>query len=277
MTIWICRACGIEHRDTPEPPAVCAICTDDRQYVPPGGQQWTTHEALRADHHGAVAELEPDLFSMICAPGFAIGHRGLLVRTPAGNLLWEPPGFLADELVEGARDRGGVAAIAASHPHLTGCSVSWSREFGGAPIYHAGVDQRWIRRPDPAIRLYRGTTEVLPGVTLVPCGGHFPGSSVLHWAVGAGGRGVLLTGDTIMVNPTRTTVSFMRSYPNLIPLPERLVRQVVGAVQPLSFDRIYGGFEGLVIRTGAAAAVQQSAHRYLGWLRDEIRDPDDAL
>ena len=30
---------------------------------------------------------------------------------------------------------------------------------------------------------------MLPGVTLIQCGGHFPGSAVVHWAGGAAGAG----------------------------------------------------------------------------------------
>ena len=51
-------------------------------------------------------------------------------------------------------------------------------------------------------------------ITLIRCGGHFPGSTVLHWAKGADGKGVLLTGDTIMVVSDRRYVTFMYSYPN---------------------------------------------------------------
>ena len=39
---FICTACGTQFAETTEPPDECPICTDPRQYVPPGGQQWTT-------------------------------------------------------------------------------------------------------------------------------------------------------------------------------------------------------------------------------------------
>ena len=75
-------------------------------------------------------------------------------------------------------------------------------------------------RPDPRITFWSGETLALPGeLTLVRLGGHFPGSAVLHWPAGAEGRGALLTGDTIYVVADRAWVSFMYSYPNLIPLP----------------------------------------------------------
>ena len=275
MTVWICSACGIEHANTSRPPAACAICTDDRQYVPRGGQRWTSLPALSRDRIGTFAELEPDLYGLQVSPSFAIGQRGLLVRTPSGNLLWEPPGYLDQKMIDTAAELGGVAAIAASHPHLVGCSISWSKAFDGVPVYVAAADRRWIRRPDDAIRLWSGSAEVLPGLDLHQCGGHFPGSAVLHWVAGAGGAGVLLCGDTLMVGADRASVSFMRSYPNMIPLPERLVHQIAGVIAPLAFDRIYGAFGNGIIDTAAAAAVQFSAQRYIGWIRDEIRDPDE--
>ncbi len=277
MTIWICATCGIEHPDTETPPKTCAICSDERQYVPAGGQQWTTLAEQRADHAGHISEVEPDLYAVTVTPGVGIGQRAFLVRTPGGNLLWEPPGHLDDALLDGIRQLGGMAAITSSHPHLTGASISYSHAFGGVPVYYGADDRRWIRRPDDVITLWSDKVEPLPGLTLVQCGGHFPGSAVLHWAAGAGGRGVLLTGDTMLVGSDRRSVSFMRSFPNRIPLSERLVRKVVEAVEPWRYDRIYSGFDGGVIETGAAAVVRRSAERYIGWIRDDIRDPDERL
>jgi glyoxylase-like metal-dependent hydrolase (beta-lactamase superfamily II) len=109
--------------------------------------------------------------------------------------------------------------------------------------------------------------EVLPGVTLVQCGGHFPGSAVLHWASGADGRGVLLSGDTIFVTPGEDRVSFVWSAPNRLPLSEAAVTRVADAVRPYAFDRIYGGWWTPVLRAGARDTVQRSASRYIEHLR----------
>lgn len=275
MTIWICATCGIEHAETVAPPKVCAICSDDRQYVPPSGQQWTTQAELRPGRTAEVGEVEPDLYAITVSPPVGIGQRPLLLRTGGGNLLWEPSAFYDDALVDRVRSLGGVAAVAASHPHLVGASVSWSHAFDGVPVYVAADDRRWVCRPDDAVTLWEDVADPLPGVRLVQVGGHFPGSSVAHWPAGAGGRGVLLTGDSISVGADRSSVSFMRSYPNRIPLGERLVRQVVARVDPLTYDRIYGAFDGWEIRVGAREVVERSAERYVGWITDQIRDPDE--
>ncbi len=276
MTIWLCATCGLEHPDTLEPPpGDCAICADERQYLPPDGQQWITLDSLQATHTGTVEELEPDLFGITITPKVSIGHRPLLVRTPAGNVLWDPPGYIDDALLSALRDLGGIAAIASSHPHLTGLSITCSHAFGEVPVWYNADDERWIRRPDPVIRTWHGTQEVLPGITLVQCGGHFAGSAVLHLAAGAEGKGVVLAGDTFLTVADRKHVTFMRSYPNSIPLPERSVRGIVDALAPWPFDRSYTGFAPGVIEHGASNAVRASAERYIGWLRDDFRDPDE--
>jgi glyoxylase-like metal-dependent hydrolase (beta-lactamase superfamily II) len=148
--------------------------------------------------------------------------------------------------------------------------VEWSRAFDGAPIYLHGDERDWVMRPDQAIVYWNGDErEIAPGLTLIRCGGHFSGSAVLHWAGGAEGRGSLLTGDTIQVVRDRRHVSFMRSYPNLVPLSAATVRRIAERVMPLPFERIFGGWFDLAIRRDAKAALQRSAERYLQALRED--------
>ena len=167
------------------------------------------------------------------------------------------------------RELGGVTAIAASHPHMFGVQVEWSIALGGVPVLVSEADADWVQRPDPAIKTWSGRYEVAPGLTLHQVGGHFPGSAVVHWAAGAGGRGVLLVSDTIHANPDRSSVTFLRSYPNRIPLSPAVVERVTGAVTRLPFDRLYDNF-GRTIETGAAAAVSDSADRYCRWVRGDF-------
>jgi hypothetical protein len=275
MDVRICLTCGAEYPGDAVP-EVCVICADDRQYLPVDGQLWTSHEQLRGRHTFSVTEEEPDLYRIRVTPEVAIGQVTTLVRTEAGNLLWEPSGYLDDAMVAAVTELGGVAAIGGSHPHLMGAAVSWSHAYGGVPVWWNGDDRRWVTRPDPALRFWQDRQDVLPGVTLIQAAGHFAGSCVAHWAPGAEGRGVLLTGDTIAVAADRSTVTFLRSYPNRIPLSERSVRKIVTAVAGAAYDRIYSGFDAM-IPTGAARAVTFSAERYIGWIRDEIRDPDERV
>ena len=275
MTVWICATCGLEHADTPEPPAICAICSDDRQYVPAGGQQWRTLADVQRERRAEVTELEPNLLGIVVTPSVGIGHRPLLVTTEAGNVLWDAPGFIDDALSAEIERLGGLVAIASSHPHLTGVSITISHQFGHVPVWYGADDRQWVRRPDDVVRFWSDRHELVPGLTLVQCGGHFAGSAVLHWAGGVAGKGAILTGDTIRVNTDRKTVSFMRSYPNLIPLSPRSVTRIVDSVAPLRFDRIYGGFDGEILQTGGSRAVRDSAKRYINWVTDGIRDADE--
>jgi glyoxylase-like metal-dependent hydrolase (beta-lactamase superfamily II) len=269
MAVWICATCGNHYPDAAVPPAGCLICADERQWVPPSGQRWTTlAELAAAGHRSDIRVLEPGLTGIGADPPVAIGQRGLLVQTAAGNLLWDPPGFLDEAAVEAVRRAGGLRAVTASHPHFYGSMAEWSEEFG-AEMLIAEPDLRWLTRPGPAVRAWSGTEQVLPGVTLIQCGGHFPGSAVAHWAAGADGAGALLSGDTIFVTPGEDRVTFVWSAPNRLPLPEAAVRRVVEAVRPFAFDRIYGGWWAPVLRRDARRILERSAARYIQFLRGE--------
>jgi hypothetical protein len=143
--------------------------------------------------------------------------------------------------------------------------IEWSHAFDCAPVYIPHADKEWLARPDAAVQWYEGSREVLPGLTLVQCGGHFDGSAVLHWAAGARGKGALLTGDTISVVADRRWVTFMRSYPNYIPLPKPAVQGIVEAVQPYPFERIYGGWWQNDVTEDGTGVVERSAQRYITW------------
>ncbi|HET8567654.1 MAG TPA: hydrolase [Candidatus Limnocylindria bacterium] len=272
MNAHICATCGVQQAPSAAPPPRCPICEDERQYVRQGGQAWTTLGELAAKGHRIlVRELEPGLLGVGVEPAVGIGQRALLVRTAAGNLLWDCVGYVDDAGVEAVRAAGGVAAIAFSHPHFYGVMVEWSRAFGGCPMYVPSADREWVQRDDPAIVEWAGTREVVPGVTLVQVGGHFDGSAMVHWPAGAGGKGALLVGDTITVVPDVRAVSFMRSYPNLIPLPAGEIRRMVAVARRYPADRIYGGWWDRVVREDGMRAVERSALRYLRWSGAEER------
>lgn len=263
MPAFVCVTCGTQFSESDAAPARCPICEDERQYVPPGGQRWTSLEGLRRTYRNALRRLEPGLLGIGTEPAFAIGQRALLVASPAGNVLWDCVTLLDDATVDLIQALGGLAAIAISHPHYYTTMVEWGRAFG-APVHLHAADREWVMRPDPVIRFWEGEQLVLgDGLTLVRCGGHFEGGTVLHWARGAEGRGALLSGDIVQVVPDRRHVSFMRSYPNLIPLDAPHVRRIVDALEPLAFDRIYGAWWDLHIERDAKRAIESSAARYL--------------
>ena len=263
MAHYMCKTCGTQFAATDQPPAHCPICEDERQYIGWEGQQWTTLEALQQNHHNVIKTIEPNLTGIGTHPTFAIGQRALLVQTPQGNILWDCISLIDEPTIAEVKSLGGILAIAISHPHYYSSMVEWSRVFN-VPIYLHADDRQWVMRPDPAIEFWDGETKLLGnGLTLIRCGGHFAGGQVLHWAAGVAGKGALLSGDILTVVSDRRYVSFMYSYPNLIPLPARSVRQVVAAVEPFNFDRIYGAWWDRVVKSDAKAAVNRSAKRYI--------------
>ena len=263
MTHFICVTCGTQFAATETPPANCPICDDERQYLGANGQRWTTMAELCATHQIEIRESEPGLLGIGTPPGFAIGQRALLVEMPGGNILWDCISVLDEAAIAAVRARGGIKAIAISHPHYYGAMVEWAHAFD-APIYLHAEERRWVMRPDPLIRFWEGETHDFDdGVTLIRTGGHYAGAQVLHWSAGAAGAGALLTGDIINVVSDRRYVSFMYSYPNLLPLPAALVRRVVASVAPYRYARIYGAWWDRIIAEDAEGAVARSAARYI--------------
>jgi glyoxylase-like metal-dependent hydrolase (beta-lactamase superfamily II) len=264
MDCYICATCGTQYPPSYQLPAECPICLDERQYVGWKGQQWTTLNQLRAEHHSVIREEEPGLTGIGCEPSFAIGQRAQLVQTPAGNLLWECQALIDDQAIEAVRARGGLKAIAISHPHYYSSMIEWSQAFGGAPIYLHAAERPWVMRPDPAVVFWEGEMRPLfGGLTLIRCGGHFAGAQVLHWPAGAEWRGALLAGDILNVVNDRRWLSFMYSYPNLIPLNASTVRRMAAAVEPFAVDRIYSAWFDKTMAADAKAAVGRSVERYL--------------
>ncbi|WP_160050358.1 MULTISPECIES: hypothetical protein [unclassified Nocardiopsis] len=266
---WICRTCGANRAPAATAPEDCPVCEDDRQWVPPGGHRWATREQLAAEGlHTVLRPVEESVLGIGVEPGLGVGHRGVLVRTREGNLLWDPPGFLDRDAVAEVGRLGGITTVASSHPHMYGAAVEWADLFG-AEIALPGADAHWLQRPSDRVRTWGGRDRPLPGVTLVQTGGHFPGSAVLHLD-----RGVLFTGDTIMVTPGGHHVTFLYSAPNRLPLPERLVRRVVAAVDDLDFDRIHGGWWEPSVTGGAKELLARDAERYIRFLTGALPSYD---
>jgi hypothetical protein len=257
----ICATCGVQFA---APADRCPVCEDPRQYVPPEGQRWTTMAALAREHRNEFRE-EAGFTGVGTDPRFAIGQRALLVPWGDGNLLWDCITLLDDATAAEVERRGGLRAIAISHPHYYSAMVDWAHRFGCPVLLHE-ADREWIMRPDDAIELWSGETRELgDGLTLIRCGGHFAGGTVLHRD-----DGTLLSGDIVQVIPDRAHVSFMYSYPNLIPLPEAEIRRIAGALAPFDYERILGAWWGTVIPAGGRAIVERSAERYIRALNGNL-------
>jgi glyoxylase-like metal-dependent hydrolase (beta-lactamase superfamily II) len=219
--------------------------------------------ALARNHEIGWTEEADGLFNLKIRPNFAIAQRAFLILHPDGNILWDCVSLIDDATVQRIEGLGGLSSIAISHPHYYSCMAEWSAAFGGVPVHIHEDDAEWVQRDDGAVRFWSGDRLALGAATMIRCGGHFAGASVLHCPWLGNGRGALFSGDTIQVVPDRRHVSFMYSYPNLIPLGAAEVTRIVDAVRPFAFDAVYGAFEGRTIARDGKAAVERSAERYL--------------
>jgi hypothetical protein len=264
MANYVCCECGTQYAESGAPPPACPICEDERQAVRWSGQAWTTMDDVRLKHDVLIRSEGERITGIGLEPSFAIGQRALFVTSPDGNILWDCVAAIDKAAIEFIGLRGGLKAIAISHPHYYTAMVEWSDALGGVPIYLHADDRQWVQRPHPVIVYWTGETmQLTASATLIRCGGHFEGGAVLHWSQDERGAGSLLSGDILQVTQDRRHVSFMRSYPNFIPLNAVAVRRIAAALAPFAFDSIYGAWWGRNILGGAQQAVDRSVQRYL--------------
>ncbi|MGG3912931.1 hypothetical protein [Rossellomorea vietnamensis] len=266
MHRYICETCGVQYEKTSEIPERCMICEEERQYVNPTGQSWTTLENMKAESfRNKIILEEPGLYSVETSPDFAIGQTAYLVQQEGFNLLWDCISYLDEETISEITRLGGLDAIALSHPHYYSTQVEWAEVFG-VPIYIHEDDREWVMRKSDHIVYWSGESIHLHnGLTIHRLGGHFKGGAVLEWKSGFNGNGILLTGDIIQVVADRKWVSFMYSYPNLIPLPASKVKEMASKVEEMKFSRLYNAFHR-VVKENAHERVQESAQRYVSAL-----------
>ncbi len=276
MDNYLCETCGLQFEKSHEPPAHCPICTDERQYVGRNGQRWLTLEQLARSHAPRI-EMDAGLLGIGITPTFAIDQRALVLTTPHLRMMWETTSLVTPAAVSAILAGGRIDLIAISHPHFYAAMVEWSDSLGGVPILLHAADSEWIARRSPRIELWNA--ERLPladGVQLIRCGGHFPGSSILHWRGGPRGGGALFPGDALQVTLDRRHLSFMYSYPNLIPLSPNAVQHIAESIADLDFDDVYGFTWGRNIIGGGKAAAERSIARYMAAVSPDSRREERA-
>ncbi len=114
-----------------------SICADERQYVNAKGQSWTTLEELqcRSRQRAARARAGADR-DRRRNPRSAIGQRALIIEPADGGVLWDcTPAHHRRRRSTAIEAKGGIKAIAISHPHFYSTMVDWSQALGGVPIY----------------------------------------------------------------------------------------------------------------------------------------------
>lgn len=270
---YICETCGVQYRSTVSEPEQCTICNEERQYVNPNGQTWTTLEQMirNGNFRNEIIADEKNLYSIRTKPAFGIGQTAYLVQNNGFNLLWDCISYIDQETVNTIKNLGGIDAIALSHSHYYSSQVEWAEVFG-AKIYIHEDDRKWVMRQSPNIVFWQGDSlELHEGLVLHRLGGHFKGATVAEWQNPIIQKGFLLPGDIVRVMADRDWVSFMYSYPNFIPLPASTVQRMAATLNRLNFSVVYDAFHR-VIKEEADVKVQKSAYRYIAALNGDLFD-----
>lgn len=268
MPTYICVTCGVQYGDSARPPDQCIICNEERQYVKPEGQAWTTLAEMQTggSYRNGFSKISDDLFAVATHPKFAIGQTAYLIKTSGFNLLWDCITFLDEETIRYIKQEGGIDAIALSHPHYYSAQVEWAEIFD-AKIYLHEDDRQFVTRDSKRIHYWKGDVLSLhPNLSLHRLGGHFKGAAIAHCAKGGG---TIFSGDVIRVAADRNWATFMYSYPNFIPLSASVVGRMANGLKELKFEQLYDAFYK-VMETGAKEKVLNSADRYMAALHDRL-------
>lgn len=257
----VCSTCGT-YFPAATAPGLCTICNEDRQYIPETGQNWTSPEDLHQNHSISINQLKANLCELEITPQFAISQRALLVLSENGNILWDCIPMLDKPTIDFIKSKGGLKAIAFSHPHYYSNMNKWAEVFN-CPVYIHANDAPYIVQKGGQINLWSGDELALwDDIKIVLIGGHFEGSSILHVPF-LSKEGAILCGDTLFLSPNKKHFSVMRSYPNKIPLPLREIRRIKTRIDAIPMDTFYGYVKAQNLDVDVKKVFSESMERYL--------------
>jgi hypothetical protein len=257
----ICSTCGTSY-PTESAPETCIICLDDRQWVPPTGQSWTKPDDLLRKHSVKLNHLQDKLYEIEINPVFAIGQRTLLVLSKNGNVLWDCIPLLDGLTIEFIKSKGGLKAIAFSHPHFYSNMNEWAEIFD-CPIYIHKNDEEHIMVKGKHIQLWQGDEMSLwDGMKMILIGGHFEGSSILHVPF-LSKEGTIICGDTLFLSPSKKHFSVVYSSPNRIPLSLNVMKRIKKRFEEIAFDSFYGYIKTQNLSENVKEILNESMERYL--------------
>jgi len=257
----ICSTCGTYFLAATAP-NLCPICAEERQYIPATGQGWTKPDDLCRDHSIKINKIKESLYEIDIIPTFAIGQRALLLLSKNGNVLWDCIPMLDEQTIDFIKSKGGLKAIAFSHPHYYSNMNDWAAIFH-CPVYIHENDAEHIVHKGEHINLWKGEElELWDGIKIMLIGGHFAGSSILHVPF-LSKEGSILCGDTIFLSPSKKHFSVMRSYPNRMPLPLSEIRRIKKRMESIPMDSFYGYIKTQNLDVGVKQVFEDSMERYL--------------
>lgn len=256
----MCTECGTQYPES-HTDNTCIICEDERQAVPQSGQSWTSHEKLLEKHSVEIKKINDNLYEFVVNPRFSIGQRALFVISEDGNILWDCIPLLDEGVIEFIKSKGGLKAIAISHPHYYSIMKMWAETFT-CKIYIHEKDKEWVVNGGNSVEYWKGDhMKLWNQIRLHNIGGHFDGSSVIEipWM---SEKGTLLIGDTMYLSPSMKHFATMRSYPNRIPLPQNEIKRIEKRFEEISFDTIYGFYSYQNVEKNAEEIVKKSFAKY---------------
>ena len=257
----ICCTCGTAYL-LESVPEICSTCLDERQWVPQDGQVWTKSADLHKKHSVKLNRIKDRLYELEINPMFAIGQRAMLVLSDQGNILWDCIPMLDEMTIEFIRAKGGLKAIAFSHPHFYSNMNEWAEVFD-CPLYIHKKDESHIVTKGPHLQLWTG--DELPlweGMRVLNIGGHFEGSSILHVPF-LSPEGSILCGDTLFLSPSKKHFSAVYSSPNRIPLPLTEMKRIKNRLEEISFDGFYGYIKTQNLENEVKKVLEESLARYV--------------
>src|SRR5206468_3114746 len=149
--------------------------------------------------------------------------------------------------------------------------VEWAHRFGCPVLLHE-ADREWIVRNDDAIELWSGETRALgDSLTLIRCGGHFAGGTVLH-----SDDGTLLSGDIVQVIPDRAYETDMAVLELVHSRPDWMGALTIALTRPPGVPERRAGEDPW--QEGAAPAIAERPRRIsddLAWLRQAYDEPEE--
>lgn len=257
----LCTTCGTQFPLNSDI-EICSICAEERQYVPRSGQSWTTHRQLLKNHTNKIVQLNDNLYEIVIEPSFAIGQRAFLVLSESGNVLWDCIPLLDEKTINFINSKGGIKAIAISHPHYYSNMNDWAETFN-CSIYIHKKDAPYIANFGNRVLLWEGNEKIVwDDLKLINIGGHFDGSSVMIIS-SMSKDGTMLTGDTMYLSLSKKHFAIMYSYPNRIPLPISEIKRIKERLNAISFDTIYGFYSYQNVIGNAKEILKISFERYL--------------
>ncbi len=263
----ICLTCGTRYSKAKFDFNNCPVCLDDRQYMKAYGQKWISYNELKAGHTLKISKVREDIYELSVFPSFGIGQRAFLIINPEGNVLWDCLPLLDEATEAFINAKGGLKAIAISHPHYYGLMHEWAETFD-CPVYLSQADREWVMDEESRINFRKDEKlAISTGFEVIRTGGHFPGSTILHYKTSAG-KNCLFIGDTLNLSKDGKHLSIMYSYPNLIPIPPAELFSIFKRVGELDFDAIFGAFDGQSVYTDAKKILSESEKRYRNIYKD---------